>query len=454
MKAAASSFVICSLLVNHTSYASSRQAPLFRMKKASRARVTATDTDTASATRERYTVSEDYVAPHTFVRKAKEQAGLKNKRRNQEIAIDGGRGMHKDSHNQEFVTPSSHGSETKGPLSSQINQNYTPSTRAASAAATAATSTRERKASKIKASATSIESKTSRLIQIPLALTLQHAADTHDEVPIATLLDTGAQVTVMTYDAAKRAGIAHLIDTRYAGHASGVAGVSCRVLGRIPANSVSFHLGGDDVVDASPAITVLEDRIMDGEAVDMLLGLDVLEEWQAMVCLRDRTLTIRNGCRRLVDRELVIPFVGSAKSKPSSKSTRNQDRYTPASSSSSNQERYMSTSPSSSHSYGSRSNTSSSTPSSRYSSSGKGHRSNPFARDSSLLESELDALDQRSKTSSEGTRMTNVSAYTSTHLNCFEEADDYEMDDDDDDDSDSNYFESEDDYDGCDLSGL
>jgi len=50
--------------------------------------------------------------------------------------------------------------------------------------------------------------------------------------------------------------------------------------------------------------------------------------------------------------------------------------------------------------------------------------------------------------------MTNVSAYTSTHLNGFEEADDYEMDDDDDDDSDSNYFESEDDYDGCDLSGL
>jgi len=447
MKAAASSLIICSLLVNHTSYASSRQAPLFGMKKSSTAKVTATDT--AAATRERYTVSEDYVAPHTFVRKAKEQAGLKNKRRNQETAIDGGRGMHKESHNQEFVTPSSHGSGAKGPLSSQINQNYTPGTRTAAAAAAA--STREKKASKIKASATSIESKTSRLIQIPLALTLQHAADTHDEVPIATFLDTGAQVTVMTYDAAKRAGIAHLIDTRYAGHASGVAGVSCRVLGRIPANSVSFHLGGDDVVDASPAITVLEDRIMDGEAVDMLLGLDVLEEWQAMVCLRDRTLTIRNGCRRLVDRELVIPFVGSAKSKPSSKSTRNQDRYTPASSSSSNQERYMSTSSSSSHSYGSRSNTSS-TPSSRYSSSGKGHRSNPFARDSSLLESELDALDQRSKTSLEGTRMTNVSSYTSTHLNGFEEVDDYEMDDDD--DSDSNYFESEDDYDGCDLSGL
>jgi len=447
MKAAASSFIICSLLGNHTSYASSRQAPaLFGMKRSSKATVTATDT--AASTRQRYTSSEDYTESHIFVRKAKNKAGLKNKRRNQEIAIDGGRGIHKESHNQEFVTSSSHGSGAKGPLSSQLNQNYTHGRGAAAAAAAA--STREKKASKIKSSATSIESKTSRLIQIPLALTLQHASDAHDVVPIATFLDTGAQVTVMTYDAAKRAGIAHLIDTRYAGHASGVAGVSCRVLGRIPANSVSFILGGDDdqVVDASPAITVLEDRIMNGEAVDMLLGLDVLEEWQAMVCLRDRTLTIRNGCRRLDNRELVIPFLGSSKSKSSSKSTRNQERYTPPASSSS------------SYSYGSSSNTSSSTPSSRYSSSGKGYRNskqlygqkgrNPFARDSSLLESELDALDQRSKTSSEGTPITNVSSYTSTHLNGFEEVDDDGMDD----DSDSNYFESEDDYDGCDLSGL
>lgn len=159
----------------------------------------------------------------------------------------------------------------------------------------------------------------SKLIEIPLSLTLQHESGSHPRIPLTTFLDTGAQVTVMTFKAAKRAGLAHLIDMRYSGRACGVAGVSCRVLGRIPANSVSFIMGREGhLIDKSPAITVLEDGIIDGnnlQKVDILLGLDVLQDWQATICLRDRTLTLRN-CSRMdtYDAEngayVVIPFAG------------------------------------------------------------------------------------------------------------------------------------------------
>jgi hypothetical protein len=137
----------------------------------------------------------------------------------------------------------------------------------------------------------------------------------------------------MTFAAVQKAGMAHLIDTRYAGHACGVGGVCVKVLGRIPAQTVSFWVEAKDVnhhqeveggpgvslkkrrIDTSPAITVLENQMEDG--VELLLGLDVLEEWQALICLRDRTLTVRNcngsihGGRtsRSSAKDLVIPFV-------------------------------------------------------------------------------------------------------------------------------------------------
>jgi len=139
-----------------------------------------------------------------------------------------------------------------------------------------------------------------KLLRLPLSLVLQDSSSSQ-ETPIQTYLDTGAQVTVMTFQAAKKAGIAHLIDKRYAGRACGVAGVSCRVLGRIPANSVSFLIDVDEdthILDKSPSITILEDSILEGgnhNGVDMLLGLDILEEWEATLCLKKRTLIVRNA---------------------------------------------------------------------------------------------------------------------------------------------------------------
>ena len=165
-----------------------------------------------------------------------------------------------------------------------------------------------------------------RLLQVPVSIALQHDTSHGNKSPMKTFLDTGAQVTIMTYESAKRAGIAHLIDTRYAGHASGVAGVSCRVLGRIPARTVSFLMEGEEgsvqVLDNTPAITVLEDKILgvkNHDGVDMLMGLDILEEWRATLCLEERTLTAR-GAKTGSTKTVVIPLTqGSTRNRTTSR---------------------------------------------------------------------------------------------------------------------------------------
>ena len=172
-----------------------------------------------------------------------------------------------------------------------------------------------------------------RLLRLPCSLSLRHDAitnpvrtsvcETRSRVPVSTYIDTGATHTVLTYGAAMRAGIAHLIDSRYAGHATGVAGVSCRVLGRIPSNTVSFifHLGDGKSVslEQSPVIMILEDISnldQSEDKVDMLIGLDLLEEWEATISLRSRDLRVRQRSMsrhyvppRGVDDEIIIPFI-------------------------------------------------------------------------------------------------------------------------------------------------
>ena len=58
----------------------------------------------------------------------------------------------------------------------------------------------------------------------------------HKQHAVTTIVDTGAQVTVLSFHAAQTCGIAHLIDQRYAGQATGVG--RCRVVGRIPAGAL------------------------------------------------------------------------------------------------------------------------------------------------------------------------------------------------------------------------
>ncbi|KAL7482442.1 hypothetical protein ACHAW6_008119 [Cyclotella cf. meneghiniana] len=155
------------------------------------------------------------------------------------------------------------------------------------------------------------------------------------KTPIAAYVDTGAQVTVISAAAARRAGILHLMDRRYAGRATGVG--HCKVLGRIPARHVYFILGdenqkalrkgggvdnnGESVVQMDgPALTVLEGTVTKG--VDILLGLDVLQDWEAEIRMgASKSITVkkkdgRHG-RAIDGNSVIIPFVNHASGAPS-----------------------------------------------------------------------------------------------------------------------------------------
>lgn len=183
------------------------------------------------------------------------------------------------------------------------------------------------------------------LLRVPCSIainseeaSLGHApshADRIAAVPVAAYVDTGAQVTIISASAAKRAGIYHLMDRRYSGRATGVG--HCKVLGRIPARHVHFVLGCDDDDDDAeeghggssgygrgsnavqmdgPALTVLEGTVTKG--VDVLLGLDVLQDWEAEIKMGpEKSITVkkrrnRNDSPYVDGREaVVIPFASS-----------------------------------------------------------------------------------------------------------------------------------------------
>lgn len=157
-----------------------------------------------------------------------------------------------------------------------------------------------------------------------------HGCSSQDKTSVAAYVDTGAQVTVISASAARRAGIYHLMDRRYAGRATGVG--HCKVLGRIPARHVYFilgHEGGcrtdededeyrdddDGMVEMDgPALTVLEGTVTQG--VDVLLGLDVLQDWEAEIRMgpKRKSITVK---KRRGGSSVVIPFASPAPQYPS-----------------------------------------------------------------------------------------------------------------------------------------
>eukprot|EP00984_Skeletonema_dohrnii_P023516 scaffold12609_cov132-Skeletonema_dohrnii-CCMP3373.AAC.1 len=167
------------------------------------------------------------------------------------------------------------------------------------------------------------------LLRIPCSIRLNsnkadhsshHPSSFTSSTPIAAYIDTGAQVTVISASAARKFGILHLMDRRCAGRATGVG--SCRILGRIPAGCVQFVLGHDDddegeVIEMNgPALTVLEGTVTQG--VDMLVGLDVLQDWEATIRMGGSSAGM--GSSMMVRKRgrkdpVVLPFlVGSSSS--------------------------------------------------------------------------------------------------------------------------------------------
>jgi hypothetical protein len=133
-----------------------------------------------------------------------------------------------------------------------------------------------------------------------LQISCQLAVSATDSMtfPVLTVCDTGAQRTILTFEAATRCGLVPQVDRRYQGRALGI-GKSVKVFGRLPAGAVTLQLYGKNCCSMpSPAMIVLEPGAQ--QQFDVLLGLDFLREQQAVLDLTQEELLL-SGVR--------VPFV-------------------------------------------------------------------------------------------------------------------------------------------------
>lgn len=106
---------------------------------------------------------------------------------------------------------------------------------------------------------------------------------TINNFPIKAFVDSGAQMTIMSAACAERCGLLRLMDTRYAGIASGVG--TSRILGRI--HLVQMRLGGSFF---QISLTILEDN-----KVECLFGLDTLKRYRCCIDLHKNVLRMLDG---------------------------------------------------------------------------------------------------------------------------------------------------------------
>uniref|UniRef100_A0A7S2UML6 Aspartic peptidase DDI1-type domain-containing protein n=1 Tax=Attheya septentrionalis TaxID=420275 RepID=A0A7S2UML6_9STRA len=308
------------------------------------------------------------------------------------------------------------------------------------------------------------------LLRVPCRVTCEGHEDQYE---LETIVDTGAQVTVMTLEAVRKCRLLHLVDRRYAGHATGVGKV--RVLGKLPAHTLHLLLGrrrppqDHDDENQSDDHPPQHARLSTGSIVviestgtphmDLLIGLDLLDEWHATIRLGTSspslTLLRPTNNNQQDKEEITIPFLASQSHRktrvvPQQRQQEQQQRHTASSSMFASPQshkkfrhgRYASSSSSSRQTFQTRpvATPSSSSPSSHI----------PRHVMDCDLESDLDMLD--SSSSSGSTTVSSAPEFSTTVATM--ESWDHEDDDDDDDDTYLDHDEDDPYGDVFDLSGI
>lgn len=122
---------------------------------------------------------------------------------------------------------------------------------------------------------------------------------------IPAIVDTGAQVTVMSESCARRCRVADQIDGRFSGKAVGIG--SSDILGRI--NQLSMRVGP---ISYHSKVSILRQS-----RVDLIIGLDFLRRFDAEINLERRFLKLN-----VRGRTVRIPFIPDS-TKPLGLSSRN-----------------------------------------------------------------------------------------------------------------------------------
>jgi DNA damage-inducible protein 1 len=108
------------------------------------------------------------------------------------------------------------------------------------------------------------------------------------------MIDTGAQMTIISNRTAIKCGIMRLVDTRESGIASGVG--TGKIVGKV--HAVDIKLGGEGI---TASFTVMEKDDM-----EFLIGLDLLRRFGAIVDLPRNVLVLNLGSKKIE-----VPFLTS-----------------------------------------------------------------------------------------------------------------------------------------------